>query len=64
MDFLIYFILLLIIPMWAQFKLKRTYSKYSKIRSTSGHTGAQGPTISLIDDDERPGRAVLTRARG
>lgn len=44
MDFggyILYFILLLIIPIWAQFKLKRTYKKYSKIRSTSGHTGAQ-----------------------
>ncbi|MGK7378245.1 zinc metallopeptidase [Planococcus sp. 1R117A] len=41
MDFIVYFILLLIIPMWAQFKLKRTYGKYSKVRSTSGITGAQ-----------------------
>lgn len=46
-GFLIYFILLLIIPMWAQFKLKRTYGKYSKIRSTSGHTGAQVARIIL-----------------
>lgn len=41
MGFIVYFIILLIIPMWAQFKLKRTYGKYSKIRSTSGITGAQ-----------------------
>lgn len=40
-GYIIYFILLLIIPIWAQFKLKRTYKKYSKVRSTSGHTGAQ-----------------------
>ncbi|WP_298828048.1 zinc metallopeptidase [uncultured Planococcus sp.] len=40
-GYILYFILLLIIPIWAQFKLKRTYGKYSKIRSTSGHTGAQ-----------------------
>lgn len=40
-GYILYFILLLIIPIWAQFKLKRTYKKYSKIRSTSGHTGAQ-----------------------
>lgn len=40
-SYILYFILLLIIPIWAQFKLKRTYKKYSKIRSTSGHTGAQ-----------------------
>lgn len=41
MSYIVYFIILLIIPMWAQFKLKRTYGKYSKIRSTSGITGAQ-----------------------
>lgn len=46
-GFLIYFILLLIIPMWAQFKLKRTYGKYSKVRSTSGHTGAEVARIIL-----------------
>lgn len=40
-GYIVYFILLLIIPIWAQFKLKRTYKKYSKVRSTSGHTGAQ-----------------------
>ena len=40
-GYILYFILLLIIPIWAQFKLKRTYGKYSKVRSTSGHTGAQ-----------------------
>ncbi len=40
-GYVIYFILLLIIPLWAQFKLKSTYKKYSKVRSTSGHTGAQ-----------------------
>lgn len=41
MSYIVYFIILLIIPMWAQFKLKRTYGKYSKIRSTSGMSGAQ-----------------------
>lgn len=40
-SYLIYFAVLLILPLWAQFKLKRTYGKYSKVRSTSGHNGAQ-----------------------
>ncbi|MFC3211435.1 zinc metallopeptidase [Planomicrobium okeanokoites] len=40
-SYLIYFAVLLILPLWAQFKLKKTYGKYSKVRSTSGHTGAQ-----------------------
>src|SRR5690606_3693225 len=47
MGFIVYFIILLIIPMWAQFKLKRTYGKYSKIRSTSGIAGAQVARIIL-----------------
>ncbi|WP_033542120.1 zinc metallopeptidase [Planococcus sp. CAU13] len=40
-SYIIYFAVLLILPLWAQFKLKRTYGKYSKVRSTSGHNGAQ-----------------------
>ncbi|MTD30049.1 zinc metallopeptidase [Planomicrobium sp. YIM 101495] len=40
-SYLIYFAVLLILPLWAQFKLKRTYGKYSKVRSTSGLNGAQ-----------------------
>lgn len=46
-SYLIYFAVLLLLPLWAQFKLKRTYGKYSKIRSTSGHTGAQVARIIL-----------------
>ena len=47
MGIIVYFIVLLAVPMWAQFKLKRTYGKYTKIRSTSGHTGAQVARIIL-----------------
>lgn len=39
--FLIYFALLLIIPLWAQSKVKNTYKKYSKIANSSSMTGAQ-----------------------
>jgi len=39
--FLIYFALLLIIPLWAQTKVKNTYKKYSKIANSSSMTGAQ-----------------------
>lgn len=46
-SYLIYFAVLLILPLWAQFKLKKTYGKYSKVRSTSGHTGAQVARIIL-----------------
>ncbi|WP_018660383.1 zinc metallopeptidase [Heyndrickxia acidiproducens] len=41
MSFLIYYIILAIIPIWAQIKVKRTYSKYERVRSASGMTGAE-----------------------
>ncbi|NEU31164.1 zinc metallopeptidase [bacterium LRH843] len=41
MGFLIYFILLLIIPIWAQMRVKGAYRKYSQISSSSGMAGAQ-----------------------
>ncbi|WP_407268683.1 zinc metallopeptidase [Radiobacillus sp. PE A8.2] len=40
-GYLIYIALLLIIPMWAQSKVKSTYKKYSKIATSSYMTGAQ-----------------------
>lgn len=61
MDFLIYFILLLIIPMWAQFKLKKTYNKYSKVRSTSGHAGAQVARIILDQNGLHDVKVVESR---
>lgn len=39
--FLLYLGLIIILPLYAQFKVKNTYNKYSKIRSTSGMTGAE-----------------------
>ena len=39
--------LLLLLPLYAQFKVKSTYNKYSKIRSTSGMTGAQVARLIL-----------------
>ena len=39
--YIIYFILLMIIPLWAQSKVKTTYSKYSKVVTSSSLTGAQ-----------------------
>ncbi|MCA0172061.1 zinc metallopeptidase [Bacillus sp. RAR_GA_16] len=40
-GFLIYFVLLLIIPLWAQGRVKSAYKKYSKVPNSSGMTGAQ-----------------------
>lgn len=39
--YLIYFAFLLIIPLWAQSKVKSTYRKYSKIATSRGKTGAE-----------------------
>ncbi len=45
--FLLYIGLIILIPVYAQFKVKSTYNKYSKIRSTSGMTGAQVARLIL-----------------
>lgn len=45
--FWIYFAAIIILPIYAQFKVKRTYKKYSQIRSTSGMTGAEVARLML-----------------
>lgn len=45
--FLLYIGLIILIPVYAQFKVKSTYNKYSKVRSTSGMTGAQVARLIL-----------------
>ena len=45
--FWIYFAAIIILPIYAQFKVKRTYKKYSKVRSTSGMTGAEVARLIL-----------------
>ncbi|MED4123880.1 zinc metallopeptidase [Halalkalibacterium halodurans] len=50
MGFLIYFALLIIIPLWAQMKVKSAYKKYSKIPASSGMTGAQ-VARKILDDN-------------
>lgn len=39
--YLVYFAILLILPIWAQMKVKNTYKKYSQIENSSFMTGAQ-----------------------
>lgn len=39
--YLIYFAILLLIPLWAQLKVKGAYSKYSKVASSSQMRGAE-----------------------
>ena len=44
---MVYFAVIIVIAIYAQFKVKRTYKKYSKVRSTSGMTGAEVARIIL-----------------
>ncbi|MFF2752700.1 zinc metallopeptidase [Psychrobacillus sp. NPDC058041] len=40
-SYIVYFVIILLLPLYAQMKVKSTYNKYSKVRSTSGMSGAQ-----------------------
>ena len=61
LGFLLYFAVLLLLPIYAQFKVKRTYKKYSKVRSTSGMTGAQVARLILDQNDLRDVKVVESR---
>lgn len=39
--YIVYFLIILIVPIYAQFKVKGTYKKYSKVAANKGMTGAQ-----------------------
>lgn len=49
-SYLIYFAILMIVPMWAQMKVKSTYNKHLKIATSSGKTGAQ-VARQILDDN-------------
>ncbi|GIN92020.1 zinc metallopeptidase [Siminovitchia terrae] len=40
-GFLIYFLIIMIVPIWAQIRVKSTYTKYSKVATTDGVPGAE-----------------------
>jgi Zn-dependent membrane protease YugP len=48
--YLFYFAILLIVPLWAQSRVKGAYKKYSKVPSSSGLTGAEVATRILHDN--------------
>jgi Zn-dependent membrane protease YugP len=50
MGFLVYIALIIIIPLWAQMKVKSAYKKYSKVAASSGMTGAQ-VARKILDDN-------------
>jgi Zn-dependent membrane protease YugP len=41
MSFLIYFLIIILVPIWAQFKVRSAYKKYSQVSNSSGMTGAE-----------------------
>ncbi|CAM3720405.1 zinc metallopeptidase [Alkalicoccus chagannorensis] len=48
--FIIYFAILLIVPLWASSRVKSTYKKYSQVRASSGMTGAE-TARKILDDN-------------
>jgi uncharacterized protein len=50
MSTLIYFALIILIPLWAQFKVKGAFKKYSKVASSSQMTGAE-VARKILDDN-------------
>ncbi len=48
--FLLYFLLLLAIPLWAQFRVKKVYRKYSQMPSAYGMSGAEVAQKILNDN--------------
>lgn len=60
---LIYFAIILLLPLYAQFKVKGTYKKYAKVHSMNGYTGAEVARMILdrnglqnIRIEETPGQ--------
>ncbi|MEN0643462.1 zinc metallopeptidase [Alkalicoccobacillus gibsonii] len=50
MSFLVYFALLLIIPIWASSRVKKAYNKYSQVRNSADMTGAE-VARKILDDN-------------
>ena len=46
-SYILYFLLIMLIPLWAQFKVKRTYERYKKVRTKSGVTGKEVAEIIM-----------------
>lgn len=61
MNFLVYLGIIILLPLYAQFKVKSTYNKYSRIRSTSGMTGAQVARLILDHNGLQDVKVVETQ---
>ena len=64
MSYIIYIVIIMLIPMWAQHKVKSNYEKYAQVRSTSGKTVAVAEEIlhanGIYDVDVVKGEGFLT----
>ncbi|WP_078380204.1 zinc metallopeptidase [Sutcliffiella halmapala] len=59
--YLLYFAILLIVPLWAQARVKNAYKKYSKVASSSGMSGAEVARKILNDNGLYDVRVEETR---
>lgn len=59
--YLIYFIIILLLPIYAQMKVKSTYKRFSKVRATKGLTGAQVARMILDSHGLSDVRVVPTQ---
>src|SRR5699024_12304193 len=48
--YILYFVILMIVPMMAQANVMSTFNKYSKVRSTSGLTGKEVAEMILREN--------------
>lgn len=61
LNFLIYIGIIILLPLYAQYKVKSTYKKYAKVRSTSGMTGAQVARLILDHNGLQEVKVVETK---
>lgn len=59
--YIVYFAIILLLPLYAQLKVKSTYKKFSKARSTSGMTGAEVARLILDKNGLYDVRVVSTQ---
>ncbi|MER2105828.1 MAG: zinc metallopeptidase [Solibacillus sp.] len=59
--YIIYFIIIMLLPLYAQFKVKRTYNKFAEVPSQKGMTGAQVARMILDQHGLTDVRVVPTQ---
>lgn len=61
MGIIVYFIIIMLLPLYAQFKVKSTYKKFSKVPAEKGMTGAQVARYILDQHGLTDVRVVATQ---